>query len=215
MRDSYVNIPGYGNNKINAAFAFGGPDLMRKTIEENFGIDINYYAIINFKGFEKVADIVAPNGIKVNVPHTMSEGIDMTLHPGEQTLHGKELLGYVRYRKDSESDFGRVKRQQEVLSKLKDEATDVQSITQLPRILGTIEPYITTNVPNSAFLGLGKDFVTGGTKDVATLRIPVDGSFTDQSYSGIGSVLDLDIEENSQAIKDFLEGNSSGSTSQE
>ncbi|MBP1081455.1 MULTISPECIES: LCP family protein [Bacillus] len=209
MRDSYVSIPGYGNNKINAAFAFGGPDLLRKTIEENFGIDINYYAIVDFEGFEKVADIVAPNGIKVNVPHKMSEGIGMTLQPGEQTLKGKQLLGYVRYRKDTQSDFGRVARQQEVLSKMKEEATDIESITQLPKILGTIEPYVTTNVPSTAFLGLGRDIVLGDTKEVDTLRIPVDGSYTDQSYSNIGSVLDLDIEENSQAIKDFLAGKAS------
>lgn len=208
MRDSYVSIPGYGNNRINAAFAFGGPDLLRKTIEENFGIDINYYAIIDFGGFEKVADIIAPNGIKVDVPHTMSEGIGMTLQPGEQTLNGKQLLGYVRYRKDSLSDFGRVARQQEVLSKMKEEATDIESIAQLPKIVGTLEPYINTNVPSTAFLGLGRDIVLGETKEVDTLRIPVDGSFTDQSYSNIGSVLDLDIEENSQAIKEFLEGHS-------
>jgi polyisoprenyl-teichoic acid--peptidoglycan teichoic acid transferase len=68
MRDSYVNIPGHGKQKINAAYAFGGPELLRKTIKENFDIDVNYYAIVDFKGFPKVVDPIAPNGIEVDIP---------------------------------------------------------------------------------------------------------------------------------------------------
>lgn len=75
MRDSYVDIPGYDKQKVNAAYAYGGPELVRKTLKESFDLDINYYAVIDFKGFAKIVDAVAPDGIEVDVPkkcHTES-----------------------------------------------------------------------------------------------------------------------------------------------
>lgn len=68
MRDSYVDIPGYDKQKVNAAYAYGGPELVRKTLKESFDLDINYYAVIDFKGFAKIVDAVAPDGIEVDVP---------------------------------------------------------------------------------------------------------------------------------------------------
>ena len=78
--------------------------------------------MIDFQGFEKAVDLLAPNGIEVDIPYEMTAGIGMTLEKGTQVLHGEELLGYVRFRQDRLSDFGRVQRQQEVISKLKEEA---------------------------------------------------------------------------------------------
>ncbi|SFC23220.1 transcriptional attenuator, LytR family [Bacillus sp. OV322] len=204
MRDSYVDVPGHGKQKINAAFAFGGPELLRKTIEENFGININYYSIVDFKGFPKIVDTIAPDGIKVNVPHDMSSGIDMTLHKGEQTLHGKELLGYVRFRHDNMSDFGRVQRQQEVLGKLKDKATEINNVVKLPKILGMTAPYIDTNIDTKTMLILGKDVITGQAKSVDKLRIPLDGTFENERIPGIGAVLAVDLEKNKAALQQFL-----------
>lgn len=89
MRDSYVDIPGYDKQKVNAAYAYGGPELVRKTLKESFDLDINYYAVIDFKGFAKIVDAVAPDGIEVDVPKKMSYGIGMTLRPGKQVLHGE------------------------------------------------------------------------------------------------------------------------------
>lgn len=54
MRDMYVDIPGHGKQKLNAAYAFGGPELLRQTIKQNFDIDINYYAVVDFEGFSKL-----------------------------------------------------------------------------------------------------------------------------------------------------------------
>ena len=80
MRDSYVDIPGYDKQKVDAADAYGGPELVRKTLKESFDLDINYYAVIDFKGFAKIVDAVALDGIEVDVPKT-SYGIGMTLQP--------------------------------------------------------------------------------------------------------------------------------------
>lgn len=203
MRDTYVDIPDHGKQKINAAFAFGGPELVRKTIKQNFDIDINYYAVVDFQGFPKIMDLVAPNGIDVDIPYEMSYGIGMTLNPGEQTLHGKELLGYVRFRQDSHSDFGRVERQQEVLSKVKEQAISVHSLVKLPKLLGVADPYIDTNVDNRTLLTIGKGLLMGKSNDVETLRIPVAGLFEDKRED-VGEVLSIDLEANKQALKDFL-----------
>jgi LCP family protein required for cell wall assembly len=204
MRDSYVDIPGHGKNKLNSAYAFGGPELMRKTIKENFGIDVNYYAVVDFKGFSKVADTIAPEGITVTVPHEMSSGIGMTLKPGKQTLHGDKLLGYVRFRHDSQSDFGRVKRQQEVIGKLMDEALQVKTLAKAPKLWGVIDPYVDTNIPPKTFIVIGKDFLVGNQPDLKSLRLPVEGSYSNERISGIGAVLSIDLEENKQALQSFL-----------
>jgi len=110
MRDTYVEIPGYGMQKINAAFSFGGPELLRQTIKQNFDIDLYYYAVVDFEGFSKIADLIAPEGIEVNIPHQMSEGIGMTLGPGKEILNGVKMMGYVRFRKVEYNDYGRVER---------------------------------------------------------------------------------------------------------
>lgn len=208
MRDTYVKVPGYGQQKLNAAFFFGGPELVRKTIKENFDIDIQYYAIIDFTGFSNVVDIIAPKGIKVDIPYKMSHGIGMTLEPGEQYLDGNQLLGYVRFRHDIHSDFGRVARQQEVIGKLKEEALSLNTILNLPKLLGSVNPYIDTNVTNRTLLTIGKGLLTGGEKqDIETLRIPIDNSYTDRRINGIGDVLAIDLEENKEALNEFLTPN--------
>ncbi len=202
MRDSYVEIPGYKDNKINAAFFHGGPELLRQTIKENFDIDIHYYALVDFKGFEQIVDTVAPDGIEMNVEKRMSTNIGVTLEPGVQKLNGKELLGYARFRHDARGDFARVERQQEVVSKVKDEFTSLYGISKLPKVIGTIQPYIDTNMKTLTAVGLAKDIITNK-GDIETLKIPVEGGFTETSNSA-GSILQLDFEKNTQALQDFL-----------
>ncbi|WP_423798493.1 LCP family protein [Neobacillus sp. SAB-20_R2A] len=204
MRDTYVNIPGHGKQKINAAYAYGGPELLRQTIKENFDIDLNYYAIVDFEGFSKIADIIAPDGIEVDVPSKMSYGIGTTIEPGQQTLHGDKLLGYVRFRHDKLSDFGRVQRQQEVIGKLKDQAMSVGSILKLPKMLGVINPYVDTNLDTPTLLSLGKDLLTNQSNDIKTMRIPVDGSYTNEQFKNVGAVLSINLEQNKSALNEFL-----------
>lgn len=203
MRDTYVEIPDYGMQKINAAFSFGGPELLRKTIKQTFDIDLYYYAVVDFEGFSKLADIIAPDGIEVDIPHEMSEGIGMTLEPGRQRLHGEELLGYVRFRKDIYSDYGRVERQQEIIAKLKDEAVSVHSFINLPKILGMSDPYIDTNLDYKTILSIGKGLIAEGNHPIETLRIPVDDSYQN-IYKDVGDVLDIDLIQNKQELQNFL-----------
>jgi polyisoprenyl-teichoic acid--peptidoglycan teichoic acid transferase len=208
MRDMYVEIPGYQNYKINTAYFLGGPELLRKTIKHNFGTDLHYYALVDFKGFTKVVDVLAPDGVEIDVEKKMSENISVVLESGLQKLDGQELLGYARFRHDSEGDFGRVRRQQIVIESLKDELLSLNGITKLPKLLGTIQPYIETNISKLDALSIGKDFLMHPVDETKTLRIPVDGSFTDGFYEHAGTVLEIDFDKNKEVLNNFLNNDS-------
>lgn len=200
---AYVDIPDYGKQKNNAAFSRGGPELVRRTIKENFDVDVHYYAVVDFQGCPKIVDLIAPTGIEVEIPYEMSHGIGMMLSPGIQTLHGDQLLGYVRFRHDRKSDFGRVERQQEVLSKVKEKAVSINNLVNLPKILGLTDPYVNTNVDKRTILSIGKGLLVGKTGKVETLRIPVEGSFEDDRVAA-EAVLRINFDENTEALKQFL-----------
>ncbi|WP_257351883.1 LCP family protein [Pseudalkalibacillus decolorationis] len=203
MRDSYVEIPGYGMNKINAAFFHGGPELLRKTIKENFGVDIHYYAIVDFKGFEEIVDTIAPDGIEIDVEKRMSHNIGVVLEPGLQKLNGEELLGYARFRHDARGDYARVERQQKVISKVKEEFTSLYGVSKLPKVIGTVQPYIDTNMKTLTAIGIAKDIMLNN-GNIETMKIPVENGFTEANLPSAGSILQLDFEENSQALQEFL-----------
>jgi polyisoprenyl-teichoic acid--peptidoglycan teichoic acid transferase len=207
MRDTYVDIPGHGYNKINTAFAFGGPDLLRQTIKKNFDIDLQYYAIVDFQGFVRVIDEAFPKGVKVDVEKKMTEAdhIGVSIDPGEQYLDGKHLLGYVRFRNDAVGDFGRVDRQQKIVKEVADQLTSIQKIHKLPKLAGVVKPYVNTNIKTSNLLVMGKDFISGNRADVKTFRIPVQGTYEDRRIDGKGLVLWIDEEANKKAFHEFIQ----------
>lgn len=210
MRDMYVPIPGYSDSyKINAANFLGGPELVRKTIKENFGINTEYFVMVDFKGFETIIDTLNPDGIEIDVEKSMSKGIGVSLVEGTQKLNGKELLGYARYRQDSESDFGRTRRQQQVIKVLLDEVVSTNGISNAPRLLGAVQPYISTNISSVDSLSLIKEVLSNRPESVDTLTIPVQGSYTDERVEGKNGghsqlVLQIDEAVNRQALHDFL-----------
>jgi LCP family protein required for cell wall assembly len=217
MRDMFVDVPGYdGRKKMNASFFLGGPELVRQTIKQNFDIDVQYYAMIDFKGFEKVIDALEPDGVEVNVEKAMSKNIGVSLKPGLQKLNGKELLGYARFRHDADSDFGRVKRQQKVIEIVLDNVMSANGILKAPKLLGTIQPYIQTNLGSVERLSLAKDLLLHQPKITKTLSLPVKGTYTDERDPVYGLGLAIDKEANRQAIHDFLnESDSTANTEDE
>jgi polyisoprenyl-teichoic acid--peptidoglycan teichoic acid transferase len=203
MRDTYVDIPGHGKNKINSTFALGGPELLRQTIKENFDLDLQYYTIVDFQGFIQLIDVAFPEGVEVNVEKKMSEGIDVTLEPGIQRLDGTHLLGFVRFRHDAIGDFGRVKRQQETMQNIASELTSLQTIPKLPKLIGVVTPFVNTNLGVTDMISMGTDFVTKE-GSIETLRIPVEGSYVDKRIAGVGAVLSIDFDQNKTSINQFL-----------
>ncbi|WP_456277533.1 LCP family protein [Bacillus sp. AK128] len=206
MRDVYAEIPGKKSYKINTAYFLGGAELLRQTIKENFDIDIQYYAVIDFKGFEMMVNTLAPDGIEIDVEKDMSKELDVVLTAGVQHLNGKELLDYARFRMDAEGDFGRVRRQQQVINTLKSELLGLYGISKLPKLMGTIQPYIETNIGTMDRLALARDFILKPPSDIQSLTVPVEGSYEMASYSHAGSVIEIDKEENIRALKEFLNG---------
>jgi polyisoprenyl-teichoic acid--peptidoglycan teichoic acid transferase len=215
MRDIYTEIPEHQNYKLNTAFYLGGPELLRQTIKENFGIDIQYFMVVDFKGFEQSVDVLAPEGIEIDVEKAMSENIGVQLEPGVQNLNGKELLGYARFRHDAEGDFGRVKRQQKVITALKEEALTLDGVAKLPKLIGSIQPYIETNMNKLDQISILKDILLSNNDSINKLTIPNNdiGAYEQTSYPGVGSVLDIDFSVYERELKSFL--NSEHSSEQE
>lgn len=204
MRDTYVDIPGHGKNKINAAFAFGGPELLRQTIKENFNVDTKYYAIIDFEGFKHLIDEAFPKGVEIDVEKAMSAYIEVPLEPGLQRLNGEQLLSYVRFRHDAMGDFDRVKRQQKAMKEVATQFASFGTISKFPKLVGVMQPFVNTNMNTSDIIYIGKDYLTKNNRNIDTFRIPVEGLFKPQRISGIGEVLRVDIEANTEAVGEFL-----------
>lgn len=204
MRDIYADIPGYQSYKLNTAYYLGGVDLLAETLRGMFGLEIHHYALIDFSSFESLVDVAAPNGVEIDVEKEMSEHIGVSLTPGVQKLNGKELLGYARFRADNEGDFGRVRRQQQVISAMKDEMASVTAIPKLPKLAGALQGYVQTDMPLMDQVKLATQLATGGGGEVERLTLPVENSYSYGNYSHAGSVLDIDVEQNRQALREYL-----------
>ncbi|MDD9311355.1 LCP family protein [Cytobacillus firmus] len=211
MRDSYVKIPDYQYmySKLNHAYYIGGKDLLKDTIEQNFGVQIDHTAIIDFKGFTAMLDAIAPDGIEAEVSSAMIDDMGLELEPGKQKLKGSDILSYVRFRHDGQSDFGRVDRQQEILIGLKDEVMNQFSspagLARFPEVISQAMKYVETDLKIEEALSLGVKFLMNPVTDIETLRVPVEDSYENKTYEHAGSVLQLDFEENSEALKQFLD----------
>jgi len=121
-RDSYVAIPGHGNNKINAAYANGGSDLLVQTVEQATGIRVDHFAEIGFGGFVGVVDAVGGVNICVKKP-LKDPKAGLKIKAGCQDLDGAQALGYVRTRQYANGDLERIKNQRQFFSALIDKAT--------------------------------------------------------------------------------------------
>ena len=120
-RDSFVPIPGHGSNKLNAAYAFGGPKLLVQTVENVTGIRIDHYMEIGFDGFAKAVDAVG--GVRLCIDKPMKDPkAGLNIPAGCQVLNSRQALGYVRTRAFATGDLERVQHQRQFLGALTDKA---------------------------------------------------------------------------------------------
>lgn len=157
-RDSKVYIAdGHGVDKINAAHAFGGPELTIKTIQHTFGVNINHYLIINFAG---VKDFVnALGGVPVNVEKRMhytdrSGGLYINLSPGYQVLNAEQAEGYLRFRHDAIGDIGRMRRQQWFVRGVVEKLKTPDVIAKIPAIIQAMSKNVRTDMNVYELAGL-------------------------------------------------------------
>lgn len=204
MRDIYADIPGYKSYKLNTAYYLNGVQTVKDTITGMFGIPIHHYAIVDFENFESIVDIAFPKGVDIDVKKEMSEKIGVTLTPGKKSLNGQELLGYARFRADAEGDFGRVVRQQEVISAMKEEAMRPGMIANIPKLAGALTGFIKTDLTSKDEISRAITLLLNKGVDIETMTIPVEGSYSFTSYSHAGSVIELDLEKNKDAIEQFI-----------
>jgi LCP family protein required for cell wall assembly len=192
-RDSYVPIPGHGHNKLNAAFAFGGPKLLVRTVETATRIRIDHYAEIGFGGFVGMVDAVG--GVQMCIPQRMKDhkaGID--LKPGCQTLKGGQALGFVRSRAFASADLQRVQNQRKFLAALVHKATSpgvlVNPFRIVPFALRSTDDFAVDNGDHLTDLMGFAWAMRGLTKgDGLTTTVPIGG---EGSAAGVGQYITWD-----------------------
>lgn len=150
-RDSYVEIPGRGMDKINHAHAYGGIDLAVDTVENLLDIPVDYFTTLNFIAFMEIVDTLG--GVEVDVPFSFtemdSEDNQGAIHieEGIQTLDGEEALAYARMRKsDPQGDIGRGDRQKDLLESMIREAASFSTITRFGSLMDSLETHMKTNL---------------------------------------------------------------------
>ncbi len=181
-RDTRVEIPGYGMDKINEANFEGGAELAAQTVMQNFdNVKIDRYVRVSTVAFKEIVDLVG--GIEVGVPHEMkyedkTQGLVIDLEPGLQTLNGDQAEQFARFRQDSYGDIGRVQRQQVLLKALRQRMTNPVVLTKLPQIVRVLETYIDTNLTTEEMLALaGFGLNLDSQEDLHMVMLP--GRFSD------------------------------------
>lgn len=244
MRDTLVNIPDVGtsdspDSKINSAFTIGeqynkqGVNLMSETLKKNFGINCQYYAVVDFSSFATIIDSLFPTGLKIDakfstvngetlsavpVPDDLAAtegktasdkdltaeeaaelgypdggGTFMMIKPGTQKMDGRMLLNYARFRHDDEGDYGRVKRQQQVLETVMSKMKNPLALFTASSALGTTRAVTMTNIPNSFFLTKGITTLFDMKNGINSTTIPADNDWENayDMYGGLGLSIDM------------------------
>jgi LCP family protein required for cell wall assembly len=145
-RDTRVQIAGKGVDKINSAYAYGDINTTKKTVENFLKVRIDYYVLVDFTDFKELVDSLG--GITMNVePHISAVRPELHGKTGVSKLTGDEALIYVRFRQDSESEGGRMKRHREAITAIINEALNPSNILQAPTVLNQLRKNVKTDIP--------------------------------------------------------------------
>ncbi len=213
LRDIYLEIPGKNNNRLNAAYAFGGADLLLSTIEQNFRIKVERYASIDFYAFIDIIDAVGGltlevtkkdipviNGYieEINQLTGQEKEKDYLTDPGTLLLNGKQTLGFVRNRYVGNSDFDRTARQREALSQIFEKIKKLNLI-KMKELLDVILPQVTTNLSEGELFSLILSAPMYTTYDLQQWSIPEPNTYQSMRIRGM-AVLGIDFDKNIAAL---------------
>lgn len=218
LRDIYVDIPGHDGNRLNAAYSFGGAELLMETVEQNFDIEVNRYVLVNFEAFANLVDAVGGVDLELsseeveyvnaylweyNILTERPEGTDYmdTSLSGMVHLNGPQALAYSRNRYIG-TDFGRTERQRKVLSAVI-KNLPAAAVTNPKELIDGLMPNLTTNLTQSECYQLSFLAAKLLSYDIVQSSIPLDGTYKDATIRGM-AVLEVDFEANKKYIQENI-----------
>lgn len=220
LRDMYVEIPGHDGNRLNAAYSYGGPELLMQTIEENFDIPVHRYALVNFQAFANLVDAVGGVDLELTndevqyvngylMEYNQLEGKDLAtdfLDPslsGMIHLNGPQALAYTRNRYIG-TDFGRTERQRKVLSAVIGKLPGAV-LTNSGELVDGLFPNLTTNLKQGECFNLALNAWKFLGYDMVQQCVPIEGSYSNATIRDM-AVLEVDFEANKNYLKSTLYG---------
>jgi len=209
LRDTYVDIPGHGRNKINAALAFGGPELAIQTVSNFVGMPVHYYFYVGLEAFVKLVDALGgiDNDVEKDMKYTDTsdkEALQINLKKGYQHLDGNKALQYVRFRHDAMSDYTRTERQRKFLKAVAEQVQSASTIFNLPRILDQTAPYISTNMTIGDMLKMAALGYQIKNADIAAEQLPPMDLLKEDTING-ASVIVVEKDRLKQYLKTKLD----------
>lgn len=219
MRDTYVKIPGFSDNKINAAYHNGGMKTLVATIKENFGIAVDGYVLVNFDSFQQIIDAIGGIDIELseeevkylNSTNYISDTSNHNLTVGVNHMNGNQALGYARVRYVSKDgnmgDFARTLRHRTVMTAIYNKMMK-KSTLQLVAMLPEILPMLTTNMKKADII----NYLTAGVKvrdknpKLKTLNVPVEGCYKITRVGRMSVVLASPLDANVKQMHKFIYG---------
>lgn len=214
MRDTYVQIQGYGEEKINHSYAYGGIDLLIKTIEENFNIKLDKYVTSDFGGFKDLVDAVG--GVEISLSSEEADVINNSVQPeerskshpfnnvGTQHLNGEQALVYARIRNVGNGCYERTERQRRVISLIIDKFKNETSVFKMPKVLTKVMSYVKTNMDIRELLEYAYDGYKIYNHNIQQLQIPTNKLSHGGIYKDKGWVLLIDKKQNIKAMHNFI-----------
>ncbi len=195
-RDTRVKIDGYGYEKINHAYAYGGHKLSQNAIENLLGVSIDHYILIDTKAFERIIDAIG--GIDINVEKRMyyedpwddNGGLVIDLYPGEQHLDGKKAIQYVRYR-DGEGDIGRIGRQQHFIKAVLAKVISPEMLPRLPKLVEEVSSAIKTDMSLAELLEFANTMKSVHDNGLTAQMVPGQPAYIDDVSYWIPDITDL------------------------
>lgn len=206
LRDLYVKIPGHKSNRINAAFRFGGTELLNETLQKNFGIEVDGNVQVDFSCFEQIIDKLG--GVTMELTAEEADFINTnlkenTLTEGTHVLTGAQALMYARDRYDRDGDFSRTNRQRKLLNELLKTYKN-KTLPEMLELIQDVLPMISTDISKADLTAYAVSL--GPMLSNAEIRlqaIPVEGGYYDARIDGM-AVLVPDLEKNTQFLEETL-----------
>ncbi len=214
-RDLYVDIAGHGVMRINQTFVRGGAQLTRQAVAAVLGLPVDYVVKLEFDGFERIIDTLG--GVEIELAQPLydpyypddADGYKPLLIPaGRQRLNGEQALGYARSRlTDPEADFGRIKRQQQLLLALRDQFLTADVLPRLPALVQQLSDAVTTDFPLTKVPALAQLGMSIPADRITRLAINYDQGLVRSTITATGAeVLIPDLPRIRQVVRQAVNG---------